>query len=246
MSFILDAIRRAESERQIESAPGGAVPDLHSRVLSPPPAPAGPAREAPAAPSSRLPAWFVRLAGAAAVALLVVAAAALLRQPPAVVAAKAQPPADVVAAAERPPPVTSTTAMADAVPPVAPAARPTTLLLPAAASAAPPAATRPGTGVVLPSDPVAEASPVASAPGEPGSPLATPWVNLTPELKAQFPPLAIGGSIWSDDPPRRFVLIAGQVVREGETAVGGVVVERIGQRTLIVRWRGERIELGLP
>jgi general secretion pathway protein B len=42
------------------------------------------------------------------------------------------------------------------------------------------------------------------------------------------------------------VLVSGQVVREGESAAAGVVVERIGQRSLIVRWRGERVELPLP
>lgn len=55
--------------------------------------------------------------------------------------------------------------------------------------------------------------------------------------------MLIGGAIYSDQPASRFVVINGMVVREGETAAPGVMLERIGPKSAIVRWRDMRIEL---
>ena len=55
--------------------------------------------------------------------------------------------------------------------------------------------------------------------------------------------MAIGGAIYSDSPASRFVLVNGQVVREGEAAATGVTLERIGPRSLLLRWRELRIEV---
>ncbi|MFO1286261.1 MAG: general secretion pathway protein GspB [Rubrivivax sp.] len=55
--------------------------------------------------------------------------------------------------------------------------------------------------------------------------------------------MLIGGAIYSDQPASRFVVINGMVVREGETAAPGVMLERIGPKSAIVRWREMRIEL---
>jgi general secretion pathway protein B len=67
--------------------------------------------------------------------------------------------------------------------------------------------------------------------------------ELPPELRSGLPPLAVSGSIWSDSPASRFVLINGQVVREGDMAAPGVVLERIGPRSAVLRWREQRFEL---
>ncbi|MCW5613298.1 MAG: general secretion pathway protein GspB [Rubrivivax sp.] len=77
--------------------------------------------------------------------------------------------------------------------------------------------------------------------GEPPTPLAA----LPPELRRELPPLDIGGSVWSESPASRFVIINGQLVHEGQTAAPGVVVERIAQRSAVLRWRERRIELPL-
>ncbi|MCE2912598.1 MAG: general secretion pathway protein GspB [Rubrivivax sp.] len=55
--------------------------------------------------------------------------------------------------------------------------------------------------------------------------------------------MAIGGAIYSDSAAARFVLINGQVVREGEGAAPGVTLERIGPRSAVLRWRDLRIEV---
>ena len=82
--------------------------------------------------------------------------------------------------------------------------------------------------------------PAASAAG---APKPTPLAELPPAQRAELPPMAIGGAIYSDQPSSRFVVINGQVVREGETAAPGVVLERIGPKSALIRWRDMRIEL---
>jgi general secretion pathway protein B len=57
--------------------------------------------------------------------------------------------------------------------------------------------------------------------------------------------MLVGGSIYSDQPSSRFVVINGLVVREGETAAPGVVLERIAPKAAVIRWRDMRIEMPL-
>lgn len=69
--------------------------------------------------------------------------------------------------------------------------------------------------------------------------------ELTPEQRRAMPALALGGSIWSESALARFVIVNGQVVREGEAAAPGVVVESIGQKAVLLRWRDLRVEVPL-
>lgn len=55
--------------------------------------------------------------------------------------------------------------------------------------------------------------------------------------------MAIGGVIYSEQASSRFIIINGSVVREGETAAPGVVLERIAPKSAILRWRDLRIEV---
>ena len=57
--------------------------------------------------------------------------------------------------------------------------------------------------------------------------------------------MVIGGSIWSDNVGNRFVIVNGQVVREGEAAAAGVTLERVGPKSATLRWRELRIEVPL-
>ena len=86
-------------------------------------------------------------------------------------------------------------------------------------------------------------APPSAAPGARLAPLAL--AELTAEQRREWPPLVMGGSIWSDSALSRFVIINGQVVREGEAAAKGMVLERIGPKTVTVRWRDLRVELPL-
>jgi general secretion pathway protein B len=80
---------------------------------------------------------------------------------------------------------------------------------------------------------------VASAP----RPIAL--AQLSPDLRREMPAMSVGGSVYSPDPPSRFIIINGQVVREGEGAAAGVTVERIGPKSAVLRWREMRIEVPL-
>lgn len=192
MSFILDALRRAEAERQ-----QGQVPGLNTGPVVPAAMGLPAARRAPGR-------WWWLVP----VALLLAGAAWwwLWPAPAAVVAAPAPPPAPVPQPATLPAPA-------------APAPLPVVVSAPPAA--APPAAP-------------------ASAPVR-----ALRFTELSPDLQRQMPALVPSGSVWSDQPASRFVMLNGQVVREGDTVAPGLVLERILPKAAWLRWRGMLIELPL-
>jgi general secretion pathway protein B len=82
--------------------------------------------------------------------------------------------------------------------------------------------------------------PAAAIPGNQALP---PW--LTADQLRQWPPVQLGGSVWSDTPAARFVVLGGQVVREGDSTADGVVVERITPKAVVLRWRELRGALPL-
>ncbi len=67
--------------------------------------------------------------------------------------------------------------------------------------------------------------------------------DLTAQQRRDWPPLTLGGAVHSDNPASRFIIVNGQLVREGEEAAPGVTVERIDARAAILRWRDLRVEL---
>ena len=77
----------------------------------------------------------------------------------------------------------------------------------------------------------------------PSAPQPLPLADLTAAQRADMPPMAIGGAIYSDVAASRFLLVNGQVVREGERAAPGVTLERIGPNAAVLRWRELRIEV---
>lgn len=202
MSYILDALRRADAERQ-----QGQVPGLHA-------APAGDV----AAPTR--PAW-PRVVGLLLLALLLGAAAAawFWRAAPA-------PAPAVVAPAGVPLPT-----------PLAPSHATTPLPVVVSAAPALPAASMP---VPVAAAPVAAPAPMpASAAAAPARPLS----SLPPDERRQLPTLFPGGSVWSDSAASRFVILDGQVLREGDTVAPGLVLERIDRKAAVLRWKGQRLEV---
>ena len=195
MSYILEALRRSQAERE-----RGQVPGLNAQA-----APAGdlPADE----PRSRPALWLGIGLGAGAVLALVAWWA--LRPAPAPAPVVSMPAAPAVA----PAPAPALPVVVSAPPAPAPAAP--------AASAPPP--------------------PVASAPAARTPTLA----ELSAEQRRELPPLVMGGSIWSENALSRFVIVNGQVVREGEAAAPGVTVERIAPKSVTMKWRELRFELPL-
>ena len=217
MSYILEALRRAETERD-----RGQVPGLNAQP-APAAAPASAARSSPAVRWLVLGA--VALLGAALAWWLWTGAAA---PPPVVVSAGAAPAATVTPAAEpaQAPAPAALPVVVSAPPPPGPAP-----------VAAPPAA--PAANVVAHAPPAAVAKPASSVTEARTVSLA----SLTAEQRRAWPPLAIGGAVYSEHPASRFVIIGGQLVREGDAAAPGVAVERIGPRSVLLRWRDLRVEL---
>ena len=228
MSYILDALRRAESERD-----RGQVPGLNAQ-----PAP-GPPTATPTRPIAWVPALVLGLG------LLLLAALAWWAWPRGTVTTPAPVPANTGAAVPD--------AMASAVPaavvtlpaPAAtapgPVATPEPLPLPVVVSAPPPPPPLP-----LPSPRSATLpSPATSTPAaEPTSgPRTVRLADLTAQQRRDWPPLTLGGAVHSDNPASRFIIVNGQLVREGEEAAPGVTVERIDARAAILRWRDLRVEL---
>ena len=223
MSYILDALRRAEAERERER---GAVPGVHTQPA------VAPDTAEQARP--RQPAWWGLAAGGLLGGAVVAALWWVGRErvpatvPPPAPAALAPVPAAPAAPAA---PVALAAAVAPSPTPLAVVSAPV-----AVASPAPPLAASASASSSAATPPVAKAAaPVAAK--------AQPWGALSAEQRREWPALAVGGSIDSDNASSRFVMINGQVVREGEAAAPGVTVERIGPKSAVLRFKDQRVEL---
>lgn len=226
MSYILDALKKADAERERDAA---AVPDLHAQ------ADAARGTRAAARPSG----WLLTMLAAAAIALAALAwrwfdDAPVAAAPPAVIAqaptttpvappsASAAVPAMPVAAAPGPAP-------AQQVVPV-PAAR--------ALNPAPP----PRSAVTTAAAPAAplKTAPAASAAAE-ARLLAL--AELPPNIRSQLPALVVGGSVYSPNPASRIVILNGQVFREGDKPVDGLAIEQIRLKSTVLAFRELRFEI---
>lgn len=224
MSYILDALRRADAQRERDPSRG-----IHAQ---PAPVPA-------AAAPRRTGAWATLAAGAVTGAAVV---AYLLWQP--------EPPAAAPAVALAPvasPPVAP--AAPTPAPPVAPVA--TAILPPAPPLPEPPP--RPAVQKVVvapavaPKAPAAAPAAAASAPvpvATAGAPAAAQRIHavaeLPPDVQRELPKLAISGSVHSDNAAQRLLIVGGQVVHEGAELAPGVVLEQIRARSAVLVFKGWR------
>jgi general secretion pathway protein B len=67
--------------------------------------------------------------------------------------------------------------------------------------------------------------------------------DLPPEQRRELPALAVSGSVWSDQPGARFVVLDGQVLREGDRLAAGLVLVKLAPRSATLRWRDGLIEV---
>lgn len=257
MSYILDALRKADAERERDPARG-----IHAQPAAFP------------VEGVRRVAWWIP-AGAAV--LVVAAAAALLlpRPEPAPVAAVAAPPA-VVAPSPAPAVVPVATSVSPPAPPPLPAPVQATVPLPApaqatvpmTASAAAPAPARvvaatPATPAakdsasparVAPAPaPFAAAAAAAPMPAVPAPAAAAPvpaaerilaFTELPADVQRELPRLQISGGVHSDNAAQRMLIVGGQVMSEGAEVAPGVVLEQIRARTAVLKFRGYRYSIG--
>ncbi len=239
MSFILDALKKSESDRQRQSGPA-----LFEVKVAP--------------PRSRLPLWALAIALLLAVNLIIVAWV-LLRRPaahaetalasaPGPATASALPPA---ALAPAPVPQAVTPAAA-APPPVSAAPQTTALPTPAAAPAAVPPAAATGTAEGQSAEDLA---PAADAPAIPaaaslsthvrrgtadGVPLYQDWA-ATPGT--HVPPLRLDLHVYAARPEERFAMINMKKVHEGDPLPDGVRVESITPEGVVLSYNGSRFLL---
>lgn len=206
MSYILDALRRAEADRERER---GQVPGLHTQPPS--------GRDAAPRISQRR---WLPWAGGGLLLLAGIGAGSWWAggSPDAAVPAHAMPPAPV-AMPSVPAPLASTPA-------------------PAQASVSPPPVAASGSPYLPPAPPPVAAP--APAP-VPAAEARIPRLAELPEsTRRELPRLTISGSVYSDDPASRFVIINGEVQREGAKLGADLVLEQIGPRELVLRWRDQR------
>jgi len=234
LSLILDALRRADSERERER---GAVPGLHAQQVAVAPLSPRPAGVPPwlwvvivAALGLllALAAWFVARGGMSPQ----VAAPAVAQLPAAPVPAPATPamppPAQAAIAAPAPPGASAAEAQPVAEPapwPAADGSRRADVATPAAP---------------LPAGEARAAQSGAAAPVE--APV-TSREQLPENLRAQLPPLAVGGSIYSSNPPDRSVIIDGRILRENDRLAADLTLEQIRPKSAVLRFRGYRFEI---
>ena len=218
MSFILDALRKSELERQRQSGPSIA--------------------ELPVAHGDRRMPWVLLAIGV----LLAVNAGALLyfmlQDKPAVAAVEATTaPAPIAAAPAATPPTAAATVTA---PGELPPASESTLADEGAAAApeepadsSPPPAPDP---TLLPEPSVT----YATAPPS-GSP---PSINELPaQATAGLPELSVDLHIYTDDPAKRAVFINGRRYQRGAVLAEGPTVEEITRDGVVLSYHGQRFQL---
>ena len=243
MSYILDALRRAQAERG-----RGGVPGLHTPAVA-----ASSAAEVPQSSGGNRLVWLIA-AGAGAIALVLAwlqfspkASAPAPTPPPAVVAsAVVQPeiapvpvPAPVPAPIPTPAPVAPpepAPVVIDVTPPPPPPP-PAPPVVPQAKPAVVAPAPKPAPAVANPAAP--DNAKVATAPSTPVYAVG----ELPAAVREQLPALQLAGITYSSNSKYRMVIVNGQVLHEGESAGPGLVLERIESARTIWAFRGYRFAL---
>jgi len=234
MSYILDALKKADSERARERS---AVPGLDAQ---PEAALGGEARRGGGA-------WRAVAIGSLALLGAALAWWGLGRDEPAPVVAGAPSATPTPIPTPTPAPTATPTAAPTPAPvaaspstmPVQSANPPPAAAPPVAAAQAPPPArreTKPTAAVAQPKVPAPAAPPASEAR------LPT-LAQLPADLRAALPPLSISGAVYAPQAGARMVFLNGQVLREGSEVAAGLTVERIGPNATVLSFRGTRFEL---
>lgn len=231
MSFILDALRKSEAERQDGRPPG--LADMRR-----------------AAPRSRVALW-------APLALAVLLANLLLlwliwRGQASTPATVTVPPAAAPAATltAPPPPAPTAAAPAAAVAPPVEAAGPPREVRPLARETLPRTPGAPAAATVDPAPAAAMPAPAPPAAADrisPAEELGLPRLeDLVGSGRLNLPPLALELHVWSERPASRFVFINSTRYREGERLAEGPLVEQITTGGVVLSQGGERFVLSRP
>ncbi len=247
MSYILDALKRADAERE-----RGTVPGIHAQPMPLPSL----ATERPRR------SWLIGGVAAMAALLLAVwvgrmstpsapepaaAVSAVVAARPAVVAAAPTPTPPAEAA---PAPMTAAKPTPDTAPTTPPTTPPTTAPLPAE-----PPVVRPTVPPVAPLalrvTPTLRVPAQATPPAPGASSASTPAIDkrlyaiseLPENIRSQLPPLAVTGSTYSESAPLRTLIINGKVFQERDSLGPDLQLEQIGPKAAVLNFRGYRYQL---
>lgn len=248
MSYILDALKRAESERS-----RGQIPGLHAQPM---------ARVA-LDREERAPVWKTL----ALVVIVVVVLGALawwwlsadgpapaavppLAASPSTPAAPANPPAWVnapppmVAAAEPVASAASKPAPRRNPPPaIKSAATPVNAAAPARMASVPTPAPRSQTAPDPSAATRSTAAPAAAASGSTPEPRVLAMSELPADVISSLPALVVSGASYSDQPASRMVIINGALYHEGDRLTSELTLQRIALRSAVMSFRGYRFSI---
>ena len=90
--------------------------------------------------------------------------------------------------------------------------------------------------------PARSTAPASPAPAAP-EPRVHALAELPDELRRELPALTIGGSIYSEHPGSRFVIINGQTFREKEQVVPGLWLQQIQLKAAVLEYKGYRYSI---
>ena len=231
MSLILEALRKSEAERRRGDAPA-------VTVELPPPRSVHPWTR-----SARLLPWLAAVALLALAAILAGwhASRSMLATDAAATALPYPPQGDalVLPRIATAPPVVAAARRADPAP--APSPSRVAARTPAPRGAQVPAPITPASAVPrAPAPPIATPPPMATRPAETIASLG----ELDAETRRALPPLKLTMHMWNDDPARRFVILDGQRLREGDMA-GPAVLTRITPDAVLLDFDGRSIRVPL-
>ncbi|MES2088813.1 MAG: general secretion pathway protein GspB [Pseudomonadota bacterium] len=253
MSYILDALRKADSERE-----RGSVPTIHSQSV---PSTQPESDPSPPLASSAKP-WMWGLAGAGAVLLAGALVWVLVGGEPAssvptvrlaVAVPEVIPPPPLPSPMPTPVPEPHEVVVPQAAPSPAPVPTPTPTPgpdpMPQARQQPPPA---------LVSPPTRAAAPVRLPPPAVVVPQRQPGASVSPQapqapdervyamhelpeaIKRSLPVLTIGGAMYSETPSSRMLILNGQVFHEGDSPGPELVLEQIKLKSAVLKYKGYR------
>jgi general secretion pathway protein B len=238
MSYILDALQRADAERERER---GQVPGLHSRAT--PLNMAAPARR-----GRRwwLPAAVVVLGGLGLILVWrfwppvagpVLPEASVAEAQPTAAAPAAEPS---ITEAALPSPDPALPILGPRLPPAPTPSVPPTAGVGSGASDPTPAgasASTPTRAVTAPAS-----TPTASSPR--AADRVPSFGELAPDVRSRLPQVSVNGATYSANPEHRMLIINGQVLQEGQDIQPGLRLESIGPRSAVLVHQGMRYSIG--
>jgi general secretion pathway protein B len=239
VSLILDALRKADAERE-----RGSVPSLHSHPITPL------GEERPSKPKSGTN-WLWIAVGLSAGLL---GAAAIL-----VMVGRGAPRTNTPPVATAPAPASSTAPAATSTPAQSPASAPAPYVAPPPGAASPAPAPTASVAQPAPWTPPEERKPDErkASPQDSGNVAPVPVLGnmppaqapvysreqLPPNIRAELPQFSIGGSIYSPVPTARSLIVNGQLFREKDRLNPDLTLEEIRLKAAIFSFRGYRFEV---